>query len=105
MGLSSSTPSVDIVERALVQNARDKLQSAPFFNFLSNLKFTLKGEVLTPDLRTEYNTARRRPFNHDARGFPLLIIRVNDAEDVAAAVTFFKSRCGGYKLCVLGGGA
>ena len=61
--------------------------------------------MVRPDDREAYMRARSRPYNQDSRGFPLLILRPLDSEDVAAGVAFVRSHCEGVVFCVMGGGA
>ena len=85
--------------------AGERLRTMTFFSALPELRARFRGEVVSPEDREAYTTARRRPYNHDSRGFPLLILRPLDTEDVAVGVDFVRTRCEGVVFCVMGGGS
>ena len=71
-----------------VQQAREILSQQEYFVHLDELRRCLKGKVLLPG-EADYEGARRRPFNHDARGYPAVIVQVASSEDVIAAMRFY----------------
>lgn len=65
----------------------ESLRPSPFAK-LDELRLCLAGQVMLPGERA-FELARRRPFNHDARGVPAVIVRVESVEDVVAAMRFY----------------
>ena len=86
MGVSESRIGPNSVDP--VQRARELLQQQEFFAHLHELRLCLRGRLLLPG-ETDYEIARRRPFNHDARGYPVLMVQVECVEDVIAAMRFY----------------
>jgi len=77
----------------------DKLPSTSFYEKIAELKASLVGKVLLPD-DAEYMEARARPWNQDQRGFPYMIVRVANSEDVGKAVKFVRAHAGETIFCV-----
>src|SRR5690349_13005825 len=99
---------LDTKERTMVVSTRVPSSPAAIVSsdLLDDLSVRLRGDLITPG-HPEYDEARRVVnFTVDRR--PLAIVRVADAEDVAAAVTFARAydvplavRSGGHSVACL----
>jgi FAD/FMN-containing dehydrogenase len=108
MGASTSSPSretaVISATAAKVAAALGKLNASALFGKLELLENEIEGVVLTPAKEELYNAARARPFNHDMRGFPLVIVQTKNVSDVVKCINFVRDHGYGMKLCVCCGG-
>ena len=68
--------------------ARELAQPQELLLSLDQLRRCLRGRALLPG-EAGFEEARSRPFNHDARGHPAVIVQVQCAEDVIAAMRFY----------------
>jgi FAD/FMN-containing dehydrogenase len=88
------------------KQALQKLEASDFFRDTSTFE-TFKNAVggmtvISPFDKDLYHECRRRAFNENQRGFPLVIVRTQTARAVAECVKYVRRI--GLPLCVMSGG-
>ena len=107
MGNKASSTANAAISNVEIENAKkayEKLKTKSFFNELNELKTKIQGNIILPTTEDAYQEARRRPFNVEFRGYPLLIFRPQNAQDVSIIVTFVREKCIGTAFCIQCGG-
>jgi FAD/FMN-containing dehydrogenase len=74
-----------------------------WFSHLPQLKSMVQGEIILPNDIKNYNEARRRPYNIDQWGYPLIIVRVKSTSDVSSCLKFIKLYSPQEKVCIASG--
>ena len=79
MGLSTSKYELDVKEHETAEalKTQQKLEESKIFSGIKGLKETIEGSVILPN-DEKYHECRRRAFNQNQRGFPLVIVRVKN---------------------------
>jgi len=101
---STATTTISNIETENATKAYQKLISKTFFNDLNSIN--IEGNIILPSPESieAYHEARRRPFNVEFRGYPLVIVRPKTAQDVSIIVSFIREKCEGIVFCVQCGG-
>lgn len=84
--------------------ASELLKQSPFSAALQTFAGSLDGYIVTPDDKELYMKMRSRPFNIDARGFPLVIVFAKSTKDVVKCVDFMRSCGKNIPFCLYCGG-
>jgi FAD/FMN-containing dehydrogenase len=85
-----------------MEGAKALLDKQLLSKHLDDLRLCIRGKVITPT-DEEYSKARSRPFNHDARGYPLVVVQVKSVEDVVVCIRFITTFARPGILCVASG--
>ena len=97
---STATTTISNIETENATKAYQKLIAKTFFNDLNSIN--IEGNIILPSPENieAYHEARRRPFNVEFRGYPLVIVRPKTAQDVSIIVSFIREKCEGIVFCV-----
>ena len=94
---SSTLQPAPLIQTDLVY---EKLLKSPVSKYLDLLLNSVEGEVILPNDKEKYTEARTRPYNMDQQGFPLIIVRVKNTQDISKCIKFMKLYGEGIKVCV-----
>jgi FAD/FMN-containing dehydrogenase len=102
MGNAQTKAELEAAAQARLAAAASAVKQQPFYAHVGELRSTFQGAIYMPDDAdaSAYTECRMRHWNHDQRGYPYLIIRPLNTEDVARAVKFVRAKAEGATLCV-----